>query len=118
MWQRRSYPRFNSKFNNVPTRHNGTSYDSRLEARYAAHLDILKRGGEIQDWTLKRTFRLDVNGKHVCKFTPDFFVIGKHGREEIHETKGIATRDFMIRWKLMQALYPEYHYKLVKAKDF
>jgi hypothetical protein len=79
---------------------------------------MLQRAKEIQSYTQQVTFRLDINGKHICKIIPDFLVIGKHGREEIHEVKGIEMPDWKLKWKMMQALYPEYHYELIKRGDF
>lgn len=106
------------KFNNVPKRYGGRTYQSTLEANYAAHLDFLKRAGEIQDFETQKTFRLDVNGVHIANYIADFVVVGKHGREEIHETKGKVLSPFTMKWRLMKALYPQYHYELVKRGDF
>jgi hypothetical protein len=106
------------KFNNIPKRYGGKTYQSTLEANYAAHLDLLKRVKEIQSYEQQKVFRLDINGHHIANYIADFVVIGKHGREEIHEVKGIELAPFKLKWKMMKALYPEYHYELIKRGDF
>ena len=106
------------KFNNVPKRYNGKTYQSTLEADYAAHLDMLVKCKEIQSYETQKTFRLDVNNIHIANYIADFLVVGKHGRLEIHETKGKALSPFTMKWRLMKALYPEYHYELIKRGDF
>lgn len=106
------------KFNNVPKRYGGRTYQSTLEANYAAHLDLLKKAGEIQDYETQKVFRLDVNDIHIANYIADFLVVGKHGRLEVHEVKGKELSPFRMKWKLMKALYPEYHYVLIKRGDF
>lgn len=109
------------KYNNLIKIYDGRSFHSKLEARYAQHLDLLKRGKEIQDWSPQVTFRLHgKNGDFICKIIPDFLVVGKHGQEEIHETKSWATMtpQWRMKWKMLKYEYPEYKYKVVTHKDF
>ena len=108
------------KFNNIPKRYAGKTYQSTLEARYAQHLDLLKRGGEIQDYKEQVVFRLNINGSHICNYIADFVVTGKYGRLEIHECKSPITKTavWSVKWKLAQALYPEYKFVVVMRGDF
>lgn len=92
----------------------GHSHKSGLESQYCHQLQILIRAGEIKEFQYERKFELKANGSHICNFFPDFFVIYTNGREEIHETKGLRTDLFNIKWKLMKALFPQYNYVLVK----
>ena len=107
------------KYNNKVTRYGNQTYQSKLEADYAQQLDIMMKAGEIQDWNGQVRYRLEVEGKKICDIIPDFWVKTKHGAEEIHETKSWATQTpvWRVKWKLMQALYPEYKYVVVQRKD-
>lgn len=113
------HPRLN-KYGNIQKKHGGRTYHSTLEADYAAHLDLLIKAGEVQSWQPQPRFPLKVEGKLICSIIPDFLVVGKHGREEIHETKSWATQtpEWRIKWRLMQVLYPEYRYIVMTRKDF
>jgi hypothetical protein len=64
------------------------------------------------------TFRLEVSGQFICKIIPDFMVVTKDGSEEIHEVKGKETSEWRIKWRLMQALHPEFRYHVIKQGDF
>ena len=110
---------FGPKYSNKFTRYGGRSYHSKLEADYAAQLDLMLKAGEILSWEPQPTYHLRVNGQLICKILPDFHVVTKHGQEEIHETKSWATRtkDWHIKWKLLQALYPEFKYKVIMRGD-
>ena len=107
-----------NKYNNVPKRYNGRTYHSTLEAEFAQVLDLMKKGKLIKEIKPQPSFRLDVNGKHICNIIPDFFVIDKDDQEIIYEVKGKETDTWKIKAKLFQALYPQYKYEVVKKGDF
>lgn len=94
--------------------YNGTIYDSRLEARYAATLDLLKRAGQIREWTRQVTVPLEVNGRHVCNMRVDFRVVMPNGAVEFHEVKGFSTPEWLLKKKLFQAIYPERTYTVIR----
>lgn len=107
------------KYRNVPKRYGNRTYQSTLEARYAQQLDLMQKAGEIQSWAPQPRYTLHVNGHLICTIIPDFHVIGKHGREEIHETKSWATQtpEWRVKWKLFKALFPELHTQIIMDKD-
>ena len=62
---------------------------NKLEASYEAHLELLKRAGEIDDYKFEGVkLRLADN----TFFTPDFIVFTKDGFVELHDTKGTTTK--------------------------
>jgi hypothetical protein len=109
-----SYILRGSKFNNTPSQYKGRVYHSRKEAEYAMALDDMKNMGEIKDWTPQYRLKLEVNGQHITNYIADFLVEKTTGQIEIHETKGYFTDSAKIKWRLAQALYPDYKFILIK----
>jgi hypothetical protein len=106
-----------SKFNNKKTVFNGLVYDSKFEAGYAGELALRLKVKEIKKIERQVRIPLDVNGFHICSYIADFVVTNKDGSKEIHETKGFATEVFRLKWKLLEALYPEYTLVLIQQKN-
>lgn len=92
-------------------------YASGAEARYAAYLDLLLKGGRIVRWDRQVRWPLVVNGKKVCGMVPDFRVWLDDTRYEVHEVKGYEEREWRLKRKLFEALHPDVPYVVVKAKD-
>lgn len=69
--------------------------------------------GEISDLEFHKSFNLVVNGNKIGRYTPDF-VFTEYGEKVVVEVKGAESRDFKLRAKLFQALYPEFEYRLIK----
>ena len=71
------------------TTHRSTSpYRSKLESRYAAHLDLLVKAGEIRRWEYE-PISLKLGDK--ARYRADFLVVlpgGLERRPELHEVKG------------------------------
>ena len=83
-------------------------YRSKLEAQYAAHLDILVKAGEIRRWAYEPMSLKLAEGK---RYRPDFLVVlpaGLEANAEMHEVKGRWTknrRDGMTHLKWAAQLY-------------
>ena len=94
--------------------YNGYNYDSKLEASYAIELDWQVKAGQIKK--VERQFKIDlsINGVHICNYYIDFKIIYPDDHEEYHEVKGFATDLWKIKWKLAQAIYPEWKFVLIK----
>lgn len=109
-----------NKYHAIPKRYNGRNYHSTLEADYSATLDLLVKAKELKLVEPQPKFRLDVNGKHICNIIPDFLVVDKDGLEAIHEVKSPAsmTPTWKIKWRLLQALHPEFKYEVIQKGDF
>ena len=80
---RRRYTRRN-KYHAVKTEYGGVTYDSRLEARFAALLDQYQRAGMIRSWTRQIPFRMPDGSIHRV----DFIVFYEDGTFELIEVKG------------------------------
>ena len=91
----------------------GHVFDSRLEGRYYEHLLYLMKDGVVQSFEMKKSYTLldkfphPKTGKTVraIKYTPDFEVIYTDGHVEVVDTKGMKTRDFIMRCKMFMFRY-------------
>ena len=69
---------------------------NKLEARYANHLELLLKAGEILHWEYE-PFALRLG--YRCTYSPDFLVVYPN-RVECHETKGgFAREDSIVKFK-------------------
>ncbi len=91
-----------------------TKYDSKTEAEYAAHLDLLKHAGEIKAWYYQ-PIRLRISNKPegsagkrraTAFYTPDFGVVRNDDVYELHEVKGFWRKDAWVRIRAAAALHP------------
>jgi hypothetical protein len=107
--------RFN-KYNAKKTEYNGVLYDSKREAEHAFQLDMrLKARGKdrIKSWTRQITLPLMVNNQLICKHRVDFQITHLDGSIEFVEVKGMLTRDYKLKLKLLRALYQDIKYTIV-----
>jgi hypothetical protein len=85
---------------------------NKLEAAYAAHLDQLKRTGEITEFYFEK---ITLVLAPRTRYTPDFLVELPDGAMEFHETKGGLFRDdAKVKLKVAAALFPAFPFKLVR----
>lgn len=83
-------------------------YKSKLEAQYAAHLDVLVKAGDIKRWVYEPMSLKLSEGK---RYRPDFLVVlplGREAKPEMREVKGKWTknrRDAMTHLKWATQLY-------------
>jgi hypothetical protein len=73
-----------------------------METRYANHLTLLQKAGEIYDWKFE-PMKLRLAWK--TWYTPDFFVEFEDGRLEVHEVKGHWEDDARVKIKVAADLY-------------
>lgn len=95
------------KYRNKPTTIDGVSFASKLEADRWKELRLLERAGEIKDLQKQVTYRLDVNGTHICKYIADFVYTTKHGAQVVEDTKSPATITtvYTMKERLMKAVH-------------
>lgn len=98
-----------NKFGARTAEYRGITYHSGAEARYAQTLDLEKRAGLIRAWRRQVRVPLVVYGKKVASLIVDFEVELPDGSLELREVKGFRTPDWVIRWKLLQAIYAHEH---------
>jgi hypothetical protein len=97
----------NNKYGAKKSSYNGMKFDSKGEAGYCEQLDWRIKAGEIQGYERQVKIELKVNGVLICNYYADFVVTDKYGAKEVHEYKGFLTKDFQLKWRLLQALKDE-----------
>lgn len=101
-----------NKYGNHPT----GGHSSRKEHRRAITLRILQRAGRITNLREQVPFDLipaqwtdkDTNGKTVrtlierpCRYIADFVYTDSQGNTVVEDTKGVRTKEYIIKRKLM-----------------
>ena len=100
-------PKKKHKYNARKVMLDGFVFPSQHEADYYAQLKLRKRAGEIADFELQPEFILQPafkkNGKTVraIKYVADFKVTYPDDRVEIVDTKGVRTREYINKKKML-----------------
>lgn len=104
-----------SKFRNKPTTVDGIRFASKLEAKRYGELKLLERAGAIRGLELQPRFKLSVDGHLICEYRGDF---GYHEKQQrvVEDTKGYCTPDYIIKAKLMRAIYPHVELREMAAR--
>ena len=96
------------KYGNRKTVVDGITFDSKKEATRYAELKLLQRAGEIFDLQRQVPFTLipkqTRDGKVIerpCVYKADFVYKDKDGTEVVEDTKGMRTKEYVIKRKLM-----------------
>lgn len=93
------------KFGNKIVETEDGRFDSKSEYRRWDYLQTLENAGEIAGLRRQIPFELRVNGMLVCKYVADFVYIDGKGETVVEDVKGVVTREFRIKQKLMRALH-------------
>lgn len=116
MWNR-----YGNKFNNVKTKLDGYTFDSKKEAAYYQQLKLLKQAGKIHNFCPQPSFELqpafvDKDGTHIRAITYKAdFIVFHDGYTEIVDVKGIQTEVFKMKWKILKFKCREKGYKFTIA---
>lgn len=90
---------------------------NKTEARYAAHLEVLKNLGLVKWWAFEAiTFRLAPR----TSYTPDFLVLTRDDLLECHEVKGalaVVQEDARVKVKVAAAMFPLVFKLVVPSKQ-
>lgn len=110
-----------NKYYAKKTMFNGIEFDSRKEARRYSELLLLQRAGAIRDLELQKKYvlipaqyetyeRYGKKGQRLqdgqrlvekeCAYLADF-VYKEDGKTIVEDTKGVKTKDYIIKRKLM-----------------
>ena len=99
------------KYHNQKTNLDGIEFDSRKDARRYAELLLMQKAGEIYDLQRQVQFVLipkqtdPITGKMLereAKYIADFtYRSCKTGRITVEDTKGMKTKDYILKRKLM-----------------
>ncbi|HXG59179.1 MAG TPA: DUF1064 domain-containing protein [Thermoanaerobaculia bacterium] len=89
------------KYGNQKTR---SGFDSKREERRYGELLLEEKAGLITKLRRQVEFPLVVNRVLIARYVADF-VYERDGREVVEDAKGVRTRDFVMKKKLMRAIY-------------
>lgn len=96
------------KYGNKKTVVDGITFDSKKEATRFAELQLLQRAGEIFDLQRQVPFTLIPkqvrDGKTIerpCVYKADFVYKDKDGTEIVEDVKGMKTKEYIIKRKLL-----------------
>lgn len=108
------------KYNNARTEFAGAIYDSKLEAKLAQKLELMKKAiGPDRDRPVdvkrQQSIELVVNGSLICRYRCDFVITFADGHTEYWEAKGLETPEWKLKEKLFRALFPERRLVVVRA---
>jgi hypothetical protein len=92
----------------VSSIYNGVSYHSKLEAAYAAALDLALKAGEIAKWERQVRLDLKVNGQHITNYFIDFIVFHNDGSREFTEVKGMEMEVWKLKWRILEATFDDF----------
>ena len=90
------------------------AYRSKLERRYASHLEAQQRAGIIRKIRYE-AIRLTLAPRTT--YTPDFMVELPDGSLELHEVKGWMRDDANTKLKIAAALWGCFRFVLVRWED-
>jgi len=89
------------------------TFASKWEQLYADHLTRRQADGEIVSFSHEPiTFKL----AHRCTYTPDFLVVLPSGAVEIHEVKGFAREDAIVKFKVAAHANPWASFVMIRKK--
>ena len=112
-----------SKYGNKKAKHDGMVFDSRKERNRYIILSALQRAGEISDLRMQVTYELlpaiyEMEEKQLktkvkmvqrcaqraVHYIADFVYKDKEGNEVVEDTKGMRTKEYLLKKKMMRAL--------------
>jgi hypothetical protein len=95
-----------AKYGNRKTVVDNITFDSKAEANFYRLLKRRELAGEVHDVEMQKPYALTVNGALVCTYRADFvFYDQTEKRQRVVDVKGVKTRDFVIKQKLMRACH-------------
>lgn len=95
------------KYGNKKVEIDGFKFDSQKEANYYGTLKMRKLSGEIKDFEMQKVFRVEIEGKLICKYIADF-VVHYSGGVQVIDVKSEITRTnpvYRLKKKLVEAIY-------------
>lgn len=103
-----------SKYKAKKTVFDGITFDSRREAQRYAVLKLLEKSGEITDLKRQVVYELipaapkksGMRAERACTYKADFvYKDCRTGKTVVEDVKGVRPRDYVIKRKLMRAVY-------------
>ena len=97
-------PKRGNKFGARKTVVDGITFDSKAEAKHYRHLRLLEMAGEISSVELQVPFAITISGFLICTYRADFVYFDRAKRRHVVDCKGVRTKDYVIKKKLMHAV--------------
>ena len=100
-----------NKYNNKRCVYKDMTFDSLKEMRYYKELELLQYYGKISElkrqveFVLIETFKLDDKTYRKTKYIADFTYKDENGKYHVVDTKGVKTKEYMLKKKLMAWKY-------------
>ena len=98
-----------NKYNAKKTEFMGYKFDSKWEAERYGQLASMQMAGVVEDLQRQVKYDILVNNYKICRYVADFVykLIHENGEKEeiVEDAKGVQTTDFIIKKKLMKAIY-------------
>jgi hypothetical protein len=108
------------KYKNVKTSIDGIVFDSKKEATRYIELKLLERAREITDlklqpkFVLQEAFKKNGTNYPAITYKADFMYTDmKTGLTVIEDTKGFITKDFRLKQKMFEKIFPDMTIKLI-----
>ena len=89
------------KYNAVKTECDGIKFDSKKEAQYYRDLKLRKAVGEVIQYLRQVPFHLPGGVRYVV----DFMEFHSDGTVHFVDVKGMQTKDFIMKKKMVESLY-------------
>ena len=113
-----------SKFNNIKTRIDGYTFDSKVEASRYVELKQMQQAGLIKDLILQKSFELIPSFKknqknyRKCSYICDFqYYDNQKNKTIIEDVKGgILTDVYLLKKKMFEHRYPELEIEEIRRK--
>ena len=94
--------RVKHKFGAVRTENDGIKFDSKAESRYYSKLKRARDHGDLLFFLRQVPFHLPGGIRYVV----DFVEFWKDGEVKFTDVKGMETKDFIMKKKIVESLYP------------
>lgn len=94
-----------AKYRNKKTSVDGRTFDSKLEASVYVTLKKQEEAGLIRDLRCQVPFTLEIHGHLICKYIADFTFVDIEGGRVVADAKGVRTREYQLKRKLMKAIH-------------
>tara|TARA_R100001163_G_C4924382_1_gene103185 strand:+ start:127 stop:513 length:387 start_codon:yes stop_codon:yes gene_type:complete len=102
------YGKYN-KYNAKKTQFMGYKFDSKWEAERYGQLYSMALAGIVKNLERQVKYEIIINDQKICRYIADFVytLVNEDGSEEkiVEDAKGVQTTDFIIKKKLMKAIY-------------
>ena len=98
-----------SKYKSIKVTVDGITFDSKREAKRYGELKIMEKAGLITQLETQPVYRLEVNGKLVCKYIADIEYFDKATQlfivEDVKSPYTAKLPVYRLKNKLMKALH-------------